>query len=326
MLACVSYPGYDNNRLANAMDSEYYNKLVTDSARPFYNNATQEKTAPGSTYKPLTAIAGISEGLITTDTEFPCYGIYKKVSPNPKCWAYPSAHGNVSPSQAIEHSCNSFFYEVGYRLSLKAAGLEKLDSDNAKGEATSPYYSSNLGTDTLKKYAVLFGFGNNYTTSQIARYVTAVANKGTVYNLTLLDKVTSEDGETIKEYNAEVKNTLSDVSTSTWTAIHEGMRNVVAVEHNRDIFQDLNRSGLELSGKTGTAQQSKTHPNHGLFVGFAPSSSPEVAFAIRIANGYSSSRAAEVGRDVMKYYYDIAPEEEIITGKAAEVGTSSGGD
>ena len=161
---------------------------------------------------------------------------------------------------------------------------------------------------------------------QIARYITAVANKGTVYNLTLLDKVTSEDGETVKEYEAEVKNTLSDIPSSTWTAVHEGMRNVVAVEHNRDIFQELNRSGLELSGKTGTAQQSKTHPNHGLFVGFAPSSSPEVAFAIRIANGYSSSRAAEVGREVMKYYYDKAPVEEIITGKAAEVGTSSGGD
>mgnify|MGYP000721380444 CR=1 FL=1 len=78
------------------------------------------------------------------------------------------------------------------------------------------------------------------------------------------------------------------------------MRNVVKVEHNADIFSELNRSGLELSGKTGTAQQSKTHPDHGLFVGFAPSANPEVAFAIRIANGYSSSRAAEVGRDVIK--------------------------
>ena len=104
------------------------------------------------------------------------------------------------------------------------------------------------------------------------------------------------------------------------------MRNVVRVEHNPDIFSELNRSGLELSGKTGTAQQSKTHPDHGLFVGFAPSNSPEVAFAIRIANGYSSSRAAEVGRDVMKYYYDKAPEKEIITGEAAKIGASSGGD
>ena len=83
---------------------------------------------------------------------------------------------------------------------------------------------------------------------------------------------------------------------------------------------------MSVSGKTGTAQQSKTHPDHGLFVGFAPSANPEVAFAIRIANGYSSSRAAEVGRDVIKYYYGKAPAEEIITGKAAQIGSTSGGD
>ena len=148
-----------------------------------------------------------------------------------------------------------------------------------------------------------------------------------MYNLTLLDKVTSEDGETVKEYEAEVKNTLSDIPSSTWTAVHEGMRNVVAVEHNRDIFQELNRSGLELSGKTGTAQQSKTHPDHGLFVGFAPSERPEVAFAIRVANGYSSTYAAEIGNAVMEYYYEITPEDEIITGKAAQVKiTTSTGD
>ena len=93
-----------------------------------------------------------------------------------------------------------------------------------------------------------------------------------------------------------------------------------------DIFSELGQKGLELSGKTGTAQQSSTHPDHGLFIGFAPSSSPEIAFAIRIANGYSSSRAAEVGREVMKYYYELDSEEEIITGKAAKIGSSSGGD
>lgn len=354
VLACVSYPGYDNNRLANTMDSDYYNKLVTDSSRPFYNNATQEKTAPGSTYKPLVAIAGLSEGIISTETTFPCTGIYKKVEPNPRCWAYPNAHGSLNVSEAIEHSCNSFFYEVGYRMSLRDSGLNQIASDNAEGDATSAYYSSTLGTDTLKKYAAMFGLTdtsgieipeaepqvsdeasvpsaigqgtNNYTTSQLARYVTAIANKGTVYDLTLLDKVTTTDGETVKEYEAEVKNTLDDIPESSWNAVHTGMRNVVRIEHNADIFSELNRSSLELSGKTGTAQQSKTHPDHGLFVGFAPSSDPDVAFAIRIANGYSSSRAAEVGRDVMKYYYDIGDQETIITGKAAEIGSSSGGD
>ena len=341
VLACVSYPGYDNNRLANTMDSEYYNKLVTDSARPFYNNATQEKTAPGSTYKPLISIAGISENVINTGSTIGCSGEFKRVEPHPKCWYYPNGHGSLAVAGAIEHSCNCFFYEVGYRLSL---------TEDEDGEKT---YSSKVGTDTIAKYASMFGLNetsgieipeaepqisdetsiptaigqgtNNYTTSQLARYVTAVANKGTVYSLTLLDKVTEPDGKVIEENEPEITNQVEDVSETTWNAIHEGMRNVVKL-HNMEVFRKLNNSEISVSGKTGTAQQSKTHPDHGLFVGFAPSENPEIAFAIRIANGYSSARAAEVGRDVMLYYYDLEEKDTLITGKAAELSASSSGD
>lgn len=353
VLACVSYPGYDNNRLANSMDSDYYNKLVTDQSRPFYNNATQEKTAPGSTYKPLVAIAGLTEGVINLGTYLPCTGVFEKVEPNPKCWAYPRSHGSLNVEGGIEHSCNCFFYEVGYRLSLKEKGIDQIGSDNAQGSATTKNYSSKTGTDKLKEYAEMFGLGdvsgveipeaepeisdessvpsaigqgtNNYTTTQIARYVTAIANKGTVYDLTLLDKTTTNDGKTLEEFEPKVKNTLDEISDSTWTAVHNGMREVVRDEQNA-IFSEINNSDLKLSGKTGTAQQSKTHPDHGLFIGFAPSDDPEVAFAIRIANGYSSHNAAEVGKDIMKYYYKLAPEKEIITGKAKKITDRSGGD
>lgn len=349
VIACVSYPGYDNNRLANTMDSDYYNKLVTDAARPFYNNATQEKTAPGSTYKPLVAVAGLTEGVIDTSTIISCKGIYENVEPNPKCWIYPNAHGGLNVSAAIEHSCNSFFYEVGYRLSL----TNKQTATEATGEeSTKKYYSSDVGTDTLAKYATAFGLNetsgleipeaepqisdessvpsaigqgtNNYTTSQLARYVTAIANKGTVYSLTLLDKVTTSSGKVVKEFEQKETKKIENVSSSTWDAVHKGMRDVVL--GHADIFSELSTYNLELSGKTGTAQQSKTHPDHGLFIGYAPSSSPEIAFAIRIANGYSSSRAAEVGREVMKYYYELVPEDEILTGEAASIGSSSAGD
>lgn len=353
VLACVSYPGYDNNRLANTMDSEYFSKLVADQSRPLFNNATQEKTAPGSTYKPLVAVAGLSEGVINTETAITCHGVYEKVTPSPRCWIYPMAHGTLNVEGGIANSCNAFFFETGYRMSLKDNGLDQIGADNNEGSATNSYYSSNLGLDSLKKYAQMFGLSetsgleiteskpeisdedsvrsaigqgtNNYTTSQLARYITAVANKGTVYNLSLLDKVTSVEGETVKEYESGVKNQLSDVPASTWNVIHNGMRSVVSTSQGV-TFSDLNRSELKLSGKTGTAQQSTTHPDHALFVGFAPSDSPEVAFAIRIANGYSSTYAAEVGRDVMKYYYEIAPEDQIITGTAATIGSSSGGD
>lgn len=223
------------------------------------------------------------------------------------------------------------------------------DEDDTDG---TKYYSSNFGTDAIEKYASMFGFNetsgveipeaepqisdqtsiltaigqgnNNYTTTQIARYVTAIANKGTVYRLTLLDKVTSPEGKVLKEYESEVTNTIEGISDSTWNAVHDGMRNVV--RRNVVLFSELNNSGLAVSGKTGTAQQSKTHPDHGLFIGFAPSESPEVAFAIRIANGYSSSRAVEVGSDVMMFYYDLKDADKLITGKAAKIGTSSSGD
>lgn len=353
VLACVSYPGYDNNRLANAMDSNYYNKLVTDQARPFYNNATQEKTAPGSTYKPLVSIAGLMEGVIDVNTYLPCSGVFKKVEPNPTCWIYPGAHGGLNVSGAIQHSCNCFYYEVGYRMSLQNNGISQIDSDNSEGEATEVYYSSNLGLENLKKYAVQFGLNetsgleipeadpqisddssvpsaigqgtNNYTVSQLARYTAAIANKGTVYNLSLLDKVTSVDGDVIKEYEPEVANTITDVPEAYWSAVHTGMRNMVT--SHGDLFSKLNASDVKLSGKSGTAQQSKTHPDHGLFIGFAPSDSPELAFAVRIANGYSSNYACDIGNYVMEYYYGITPENELITGHAAKVTAGTiGGD
>ncbi len=353
VLVCVSYPGYDNNRLANTMDSIYYNKLVTDKARPFYNNATQEKTAPGSTYKPLVAAAALTEGVVNTGTYLPCHGIYKKVDPNPKCWIYPLAHGSLNIEGAIENSCNCFFYETGYRMSLKDDGLTSITSDNEEGKETRTYYSSEQGLDTLKKYATMFGLGetsgleipesepqisddssvpsaigqgtNNYTTSQLARYITTVANKGNLFKLSLIDKVTTIDGEMVKDYTPEQENTLTDISSSTWTAVHNGMKKVISSAHP-DMFAKLMASDVSLAGKTGTAQQSTTHPDHGLFVGFAPSESPEVAFAIRIANGYSSNYAAEVGRYVMEYYYGVTPTEEILTGHAAKITTSGGGD
>ncbi len=111
VLALVSYPGYDTNRLANTMDNEYYNKLLSDLSSPFYNHATQEKTAPGSTYKMITLAAGLGEGVINSGTSIYCSGIYEKVTPNPKCWIHPNGHGGASAATALRDSCNIYFYE-----------------------------------------------------------------------------------------------------------------------------------------------------------------------------------------------------------------------
>ena len=334
-LVCVSYPGYDNNRLANKMDVEYYNQVYASSALPFYNKATQELTAPGSTFKPLSSIAGLTEDIISSSSIISCEGPYTNITPSPKCWISPGAHGNLDVTQAIAHSCNNYFYEVGFRLGLSSTGT----------------YSSNVGLAKLKTYAEMFGLGetsgleiaerspniseedavrsaigqgtHTYTTSQLAKYITGVANKGTVYDLTLLYKVTDKDGKLIKEFEPSIYNEISAVSDYTYELVHSGMEAMVAKDAR---FQSLRDAGISLAGKTGTAQQSKTHADHVLFVGFAPSDNPEIAVATRIANGYSSGYTAELGRDIVLKYFGAADDSTLLHNGAGSLGNETHGD
>ena len=114
--AMVSYPGYDSNKLANGVDSEYFASLQHDKSSPLLNYATQQKTAPGSTFKLVSATAGLAENVITTSDQIRCTGIYNDISNKPKCWIYPGSHGLDNVSEAIRDSCNVFFYTVGNRL------------------------------------------------------------------------------------------------------------------------------------------------------------------------------------------------------------------
>lgn len=134
--------------------------------------------------------------------------------------------------------------------------------------------------------------------------------------------MTDVNGNMVKDYEPKIKNQIEGVSSSTWDAIHSGMRRVVT--SSAYTFGSLGK--FELSGKTGTAQQSTTRPNHGLFVGYAPSSEPEIAFAIRIANGYNSTYPSEVGRDIMRYYYNLDEKDKIVTGQASSLGRVVSGD
>ena len=332
VLACVSYPGYDNNRLANTMDSKYYNQLVTGLSRPFYNNATQERTAPGSTFKPISAAAGLTEGVINAGTTISCSGEFTEITPSPKCWIYPYGHGSLDVEGAIENSCNVFFYDVGYQLGM-----------NENGE-----YDSDKGVETLAKYAKLFGLGektgieipeseprvsdeysvlsaigqgtHNYTVSQLNRYTSTLANKGTLYELTLLKKTTDSDGKLIKKYEPVVTNKIKTIEESTWNHIHNGMQRMA------DSTPTLSSLDIQVAGKTGTAQQSALHPDHGLFIGFAPVENPEIAISIRIANGYYSSYCTEIGRDIIKSYFNLSDRSEYINGYASELGVTTAGD
>ncbi len=150
---------------------------------------------------------------------------------------------------------------------------------------------------------------NSFTAVGIARYITTVANGGTCYNLTLIDKITDSEGNLIQEFEPDIRNTV-ELPQEYWDAIHSGMRRVV---ENKVYFGDL---AVEAAGKTGTAEQTKSRPNHALFVCYAPYEQPEIAITTRIPFGYSSDHAAQTTRDIIKYYYGLAEEEDLITGTA----------
>lgn len=328
-LACVTYPGYDNNRLTNTMDSAYFAALNKDRSRPLYSRATQEQTAPGSTMKPVITVAALEEGVISPSEIIDATGIYREAYGEPTCWIYNQfhrSHGKINVVEAIKVSCNYFFYEIGFRL----------------GGGRTTEYSSDKALEIMNAYASKFGLNeksglevpesaprlsdtdgirsaigqgtNLFSVSQLVRYIGSVANEGTTYNLTLLDKLTDSEGNTIEDYSASVYNNVG-VAPASFDVIQEGMHEV-ALDTN--AFQSLN---LTLAGKTGTAQQSLRHPNHALFVGYAPYENPEIAIALRITNGYTSANAAAMAADIFRYYFDLVDDEELLTGTAAEATT-----
>lgn len=328
VLALVSYPCYDNNRLANSIDAKYYARLQADLSKPLWNYATQQKTAPGSTFKMVTATAALEEGYINTTSTHVCTGVFDKFEDTQyKCWIYPGAHGSINVSGAIQNSCNCFFYEMGYEMSMvgdkfnETAGLNKLAKyvEMYGLSAKSGIEIEESEPEVSDEYPVPSAIGqgtNNYTTVGLARYVTAVANSGTVYDMTLLKKVTDASGNLIVEYSPSIRNTI-DISTSHWNAIHKGMR---AVVENKAYYSNL---GVNVAGKTGTAQESKTRPNHALFVSYAPYENPQYTVSTRIAYGYTSEYAANVTRDIYKYIFKLEDEDSILTGTATTMEASN---
>lgn len=325
VLALVTYPSYDNNKLSGSVDAVYWKQLNSDLSLPLYNRATQTRTAPGSTFKMLSTITGLEEGYLTPGRTITDLGEFKKITPSPKCWRYPGNHGSINVSQALEHSCNYFFYEVGYELSIDEHGG----------------FSSDLGLSKLKKYGVQLGLttksgveieeneplfstdnsvrsaigqgSNSFANIQLARYVNTVANSGHNYQLTLLNKVIDTDGNLIKQYEPTLTNT-TNFSQSTWDAVHYGMRLVITGGTAKGTFNGFQ---INVAGKSGTAQENKLRSNHSVFVAYAPYENPEIALSVLIPNGESSGYTAEVVRDTIKYYYGLTTDEELYGGIAS---------
>lgn len=336
VLALVTYPSYDNNKFSGTVDADYYNKLNNDLSLPLFNNATQAQKAPGSTFKPIIAAAALEEGVVSLTDTVTCTGQYQEITPHLKCWIYPGAHGVLDVVGGIQNSCNVFMAEMGHRFSLHEDGT----------------YDPEKGIETIRKYAAMFGLDetsgieisersphmttenpeassigqgtNQYSNVQLARYISAIANRGTVFNLSLLDKMTDSQGNLIEDFSPEVRS-HADMAESTWDAVQLGMRRVISNGSARRIFSDLE---VDIAGKTGTAEEIKNgHKiNHAFFVSFAPYDNPEIAVTVNIPYGYSSSNAATAAKNIYRFYYGYTGLEAVLDNSASSVSNVEIGD
>lgn len=328
VLALVSYPSYDNNLIS---DYQYYQKLLNDPTKPLYPTATQGKTAPGSTFKMMSAVAGLEEGVITKFDYVTCTGYFTKVSPNVACWIASSggSHGSINVVTAIAVSCNSFFNEVGYRLGI---------SDDGN-------YIPQLGVEKLAKYATMFGLNtttgielieskpsipgttttgtvnpvtaamgqeyNSYTPTQMARYIATLANGGTLYELTLIDRIYNSDGSLYLDKEPIITQ-VNQFKEETIKTVHQGMIEVTTGNRGTARSYYFNFPVL-IGGKTGTAQENKQRASHAVFASFAPADDPEIAIVVAIPYSYTAPFSSgyivgTLARDLYGVYYDIYSE------------------
>lgn len=330
VLALVNYPSYDNNLIAGY---DYYASLLASPTRPLYPTATQGKTAPGSTFKPVSAMAGLDTGVITKDSVITCTGVFDRLSPPVHCWIarFGSSHGAQNVRQALTVSCNVFFNEIGYRLSL----TEDNKYDPYQGTRILSEYAAKFGLDaktgieidevgsslpgskasgTINATTAAMGQEYNaYTPVQISRYVSTLANGGDLYDLTLVDRIYNSSGSLYKinEPKLVLENNFNPKYVD---IIKEGMYGVTnstkgsATKYFKDCV-------VEVAGKTGTAQENRLRPNHALFVSFAPYENPEISVVVvvpySITSQYTSSFiAGQVARDIYNFYYDVYESEQ----------------
>ncbi|MDR1150137.1 MAG: hypothetical protein LBJ93_00710 [Clostridiales bacterium] len=343
VLTAVSYPSFDNNKIFNFINNDYFNQMLTAENTPMVNRPFMEPRAPGSTFKMLTGIAALETNAIQPNTKISDNTIFKKVGiPYSKCWSKIS-HGNIDITQALEVSCNYFFFESAYRMGNRASksslnGINKLNFymrefgfDDRTGveigelyDFSKNYISNISGPDYHKKKddknkiwydgdTIRTAIGqskNNYTAANMAKYVSIVASRGKRYKLKLIDKIQSSSQEKNIIQKKTVLEKEIDIKNSTWDAIYRGMELVVSGDHGtaRTIFKDCK---TKLAAKTGTAQENNSRPSHSSFCVFAPIQKPKIAVYIVIPFGETKayhSPASKIARKIIDYYFS---EEEL---------------
>ena len=324
VLAMASYPTFDLTTY-----TQNYNDLLADPLEPLKNRAIREVYPPGSTFKMVTAIGGLEEGIIEPDTEIRDTGRYRYYDDyRPQCWIYRdsggrSTHGLENVSDAIMDSCNVFFFDVGRRLGIslleqytamfglgQPTGIELYE---ATGWMDGPEYTESQGQTWYEGNTLpaAIGQGNSrFTPLQLANYVATLANGGTHYSAHLLKEVKSNDySQVVERYEPTVLNQL-DIDPENLSAVTEGMLRVTTEGSAKAYFADL---GVQVAAKTGSAQVSSATESNALFVAFAPYENPEIALAIVVEKGGSGSTLANMAAEILGYYFSAGSGMETVT-------------
>ena len=312
ILAIASYPTYDPARFN--LD---YAELLEAPGNPIFNRALSGVYEPGSTFKLVTAIAGLEEGQVSPKETIVTKGRYHYLNHDFDCNIYRSSggnHGTINISQALRDSCNYFFYEVGKRTGIESinhyaqmfglgeyTGIEL--SEEVKGQLAGPQERQANGREWYPGDVLQAAIGqsdNLFTPLQIANYTATVANGGTNYKAHLLKAVKSNQDQTIlEEVQPEVRY-KSDIKQENLNAVLEGMGLVTAKGGTASsVFADF---PVKTGGKTGSAQVSRGSAN-GIYIGFAPYDSPQIAVAVVVEHGASGSGVSPIARDIFEQYF-----------------------
>ncbi len=311
VLACASYPSFDLSGF-----TENFAQLAADPTRPMFNRALQGRYAPGSTFKVVTATAALTEGVITPSTTIYDRGIIDEYEGYTfTCWTYPGSHGTINVKEALQMSCNYFFYVTG-----RSVGIDALDRyaeayglgqhtgielyENTGILASSDYKKTAIGEDWYVGDTLQAAIGQSYhlfTPLQLASYSATIAADGKRYANHLLFAVSGPEGF---RREPEVLSTVS-ADEDTYAVLREGMLMASRYGSASYVFGNYR---IPVCSKTGTAQVSEDTVNNAVFIAFAPMEDPEIALAVVVENGANGYYLAEVARDIFNWYFTRQPE------------------
>ena len=328
VIAMASYPDYDPSAFVNGIDTNTWNYYINGDTKPLENKAISAMYSPGSTYKMVTALAGLETGTITPKTKINDTGVFRKYNSSWKCWNR-YGHGYLNVSQAIEHSCNYFFYDLGDRLGIDNLakysyylGLGHKTGIELKGEIDGVLASNEIAKQENRVWnpgetisAAIGQSYNTFTPLQMAKYVAMIANRGKNLDVTIVKSIINPDGSEVSrdEYESYVNEKLGlqqenveemSFKEENIEAILEGMRGVTS-ESGGTAYSTFRNFNIEVGGKTGSAQTGVQGKTNAWFVGFAPFDDPEIAIVVFVRNGGHGSYTAEVARDIIAQYFGM---------------------